>query len=58
MEAYLVYVVIYNCILQELEVKRDIAMSQEPIEFWYPMLWRHKAPFHIYQIHDANWDNA
>lgn len=47
----LVYVVVYNCIVKELPVKRNIDISQEPIQFWYLMLWKHKAPFHINQIH-------
>ena len=53
MTMYLVYDVFYNCIVEEFLVKRDINISQEPIKFWYPMLWKHKAPFHIYQIHDS-----
>ena len=23
------------------------------MELWYPMLWKHKSPFHIYHTHDA-----
>ena len=52
MTTCLVYVVVYNFILKELTVKRDIDISQEPKQFWYLMLWKLKAPFHIYQIHD------
>lgn len=53
MITYLIYVVVYNCILKELLVERDIDISQDHIQFRYPMLWKHKSPFHIYQIHDS-----
>ena len=53
MTTYLVYAVVYNYIVKELPVKRDIEISQEPIQFWYPFLWKHKALFHIYQISDV-----
>ena len=53
MTLYLVYAIIYNCIVKEFPMKRDIDISQEPIPFLYPKLWKHKAPFHIYHIHDS-----
>ena len=53
MTTYLVYVVIYNCFVNELLVKRNIDVSDEPIQFWYPTLWKYKAPFHIYHIDDS-----
>lgn len=53
MISYLAYAIIFNCIVKELPVKRDINISQEPIQFWYPMLWKHKASFHRYKIHDS-----
>lgn len=53
MTTYLVYLVVYNCVLKELLVKRDIDISQDLIQFWYPFQWKHKTPFHIYHIHDA-----
>ena len=34
-------------------MKKDIDISQDPIQFWYPMLWKKKIPFRIYHIHDA-----
>ena len=53
MTTYLLYVVIYNCFVNELLVKRDINISQEPIQFWYPMPWKHKVPYHTYLIHES-----
>ena len=52
METYLVYAIIYNYILEELSARKDIGSLEELVQFWYPMLWNHKCPFHIYQIHD------
>lgn len=53
MMAYLLYAIIYNCIVKELLVKNEIDISREAIHFWYPILWKHKAPYHMYQIHDS-----
>lgn len=53
MTVYPVYAIIYNCIVKELLIKRDVDISQEPIQFLYPMLRKHNAPFHLYQIHDS-----
>ena len=36
MMAYIVYATIYNFFVNELPIKRDIDVSQEPIYFWYP----------------------
>ena len=52
MTTYLVYVVIYNCIVKELLIKGDIDISQNPIQIWYSLLWKLRAPFCIYHIHD------
>ena len=40
MATYLVYVVIYNCFVNELSVKKDLDVTVEPIQFWYPTLWK------------------
>lgn len=53
MTSYLVYTIIYICIFEELLVRRDIDTLEEPMQFWYRMLWKHKAPFYIYHIQDS-----
>ena len=39
--------------MNELPARKDIDVSLEPIQFWYPILWKHKSPFHLYHIHDS-----
>ena len=53
MTKYLVYAMFYNCFVNELPVMKYIDVALEPIQFWSPTLWKHRAPFHIYQIHDS-----
>lgn len=53
MVAYLAYAIIYNHIFEELQVRKDVNISEELMPLWYPMLWKHKAPILIYNIHDA-----
>lgn len=53
MASDLVYIVIYNCFIHEFLVREYVNISLDPIQLWYPTLWRHKSPFFIYQFHDA-----
>ena len=53
MAAYLVYVVIYNSFVNELPTRKDVDVNVEPIQFWYPIVCKHKASYFIYQFHDA-----
>ena len=48
MVAYIVYATIYNSFVNELSVRKDVDVNVEPIQFWYPMVWRHKAPYFVY----------
>jgi hypothetical protein len=36
-----------------LPIKKNIDVTCDTIQLWYPTLWRHKAPFFIYQFHDS-----
>lgn len=53
MLSYLVYAIVYNYVFEELPPKKDVDIVEESIQLWYPMLWKHKASFHVYQIHDS-----
>lgn len=33
--------------------RSNVNFSQDPIKFWYHMLWRHKESFHFYEIKDS-----
>lgn len=53
MMSYLVYEIVNNILFQNLPLRKDINMQKNLVQFWYPMLWKHKAPFHIYQVQDS-----
>jgi hypothetical protein len=31
----------------------NVDFNEDPAQLWYPILWKHKAPFHFYQIQDS-----
>lgn len=51
MLSYLAYVIVCSYVYEDLPPRKDMDISKEPVQFWYPMIWKHKAPFHIFQIH-------
>jgi hypothetical protein len=53
MAVYLVYAIIYNCSMNELLVRKYIDVAIEPIQLWYPTMWRHMDLFFIYQFYDS-----
>lgn len=48
MMAYLVYAILYNYFYKNIHLRKDIDMQEEPVQFWYLMLWKYKDLFHIY----------
>jgi hypothetical protein len=52
MTTYLVFSIVYCNVFEVLPLKGNVDTDNIPILFWYPVLWKHKAPFHFYIIHD------
>jgi hypothetical protein len=52
MTAYLVLVVSYCNVFEGFPLRGNLDVESEPVQFWYPVLWKHKAPFQFFLIQD------
>jgi hypothetical protein len=52
MTTYLVFAIVYYNAFEGLPLKGNVDTDKKPIQFWYPVLWRHKTPFHFYIIQE------
>jgi hypothetical protein len=34
-------------------VQRSVDFGKDPVQFWYPALWKHKAPYNFYEVQNA-----
>jgi hypothetical protein len=53
MSSYLVYAISYCHIFEDLPRARNVDFSKDPVQLWYLTLWKHKAPYHFYEVHNA-----
>jgi hypothetical protein len=53
MTSYLVFSLVYCNTFEGMPPRGNVNFNEDPTQFWYPMLWRHKAPFHFYEIQDS-----
>ena len=53
MTSYLVLALAHCNKFEGMPPKGSVNFEQDPIQFWYPPIWKHKAPFLFYQIHDS-----
>jgi hypothetical protein len=53
MTSYLVYAIVYFHVFEDFPQSRNVNYNKDPVQFWYPSLWRHKAPYHFYQVQTA-----
>jgi len=53
MTSYLVYAISYYHIFDYLSWERNVDFSKDPVQFWYPTLWKHKALYHFYEVHNS-----
>jgi hypothetical protein len=35
-----------------MPIRGNVDFNENPTQFWYLVLWKHKAPFHFYQSQD------
>jgi hypothetical protein len=47
MTSYLVLVITYCNVFEGLPSKGNVDVENDPAQLWYPVLWKHKAPFHF-----------
>jgi hypothetical protein len=53
MTSYLVFVIVYCHIFEDFPRVRNVDFKKEPVSFWYPVLWRHKAPYNFYEVQNG-----
>jgi hypothetical protein len=53
MSSYLVFVIVYYHIFEDFPRERNIDFKKEPSSSWYPVLWRHKAPYNFYTVQNG-----
>jgi hypothetical protein len=53
MTSYLIYAIVYCHVFKDLPRSRSVDYNKDPVQFWYPTLWRHKAPYNFYQVQNA-----
>jgi len=53
MNSYLVFVIVYCHIFEDFPKARNVDFKKEPLSFWYPILWRHKAPYNFHEVQNG-----
>jgi hypothetical protein len=53
MTSYLVLTLAYYNTFKGMPPRGNVNFEEDPTQFWYPTLWKHKAPFYFYQIQDS-----
>jgi hypothetical protein len=52
MTSYLIFTIAYFHVFEDLSRERSIDFKVEPVFAWYPALWRHKAQYYFYPVHN------
>ena len=53
MAAYLAYDIVYKCFVNGFTIRKYVDVTVELVQLWCPTLWRHKAPFFVYQFYGS-----
>ena len=46
----LVYSIVYFHIFEDLPRDKNIHLKKDPVSFCYPILWKQKSPYHLYEV--------
>jgi hypothetical protein len=52
MATYLVFAIVYCNVFDSLPIKVSVNIHNEPVQFWHPVLCKHKARFNFYIVQD------
>jgi hypothetical protein len=52
MTSYLIFTIAYCHVFEDLSRERSIDFNMEPVFAWYSSLWRHKAQYNFYPVHN------
>jgi hypothetical protein len=53
MTSYLVLSLAYCNTFEGMPPRGNVNFEEDLAQFWYPTLWKHKAPFYFYEIQDS-----
>jgi hypothetical protein len=53
MSSYLIFTIAYCHIFEDLPRARSVDFGKDPVQFWYPTLWKQKAPYNFYEVQNA-----
>jgi hypothetical protein len=53
MSSYLIFTIAYYHIFEDLPRTRSVDFGKDPVQFWYPTLWKHKDPYNFYGVQNA-----
>lgn len=52
MIVYILFTLVYCHVFEGSLPKIDVNFEEDPIQIWYPVLFKHKSAFHFYQVQD------
>jgi hypothetical protein len=53
MSSYLIFTVTYSHIFNGLPLAKKVNCKFDPMQMWYPVLWKQKGAYHFYEVHNA-----
>jgi hypothetical protein len=53
MSLYLIFAIMYCHVFKGLHLAKHVNCKVDPVQTWYPALWRQKAMYHFYEVHNS-----
>jgi hypothetical protein len=53
MSSYLIFSITYCHVFKGLHLAKQVNCKIDPVQMWYPTLWKHKAMYHFYEVHNS-----
>jgi hypothetical protein len=53
MSSYLIFVVTYCHVFKGLPLAKKVNCKFDPVQMWYPALWKQKVAYNFYEVHNA-----
>jgi hypothetical protein len=53
MSSYLIFSITYCHVFKGLPLAKKVNCKLDPVQMWYPTLWKQKATYHFYEVNNA-----
>jgi hypothetical protein len=53
MSSYLIFAITYCHVFKGLHLPKYVNCKIDPVQTWYPSLWKQKAMCHFYEVHNS-----